>query len=81
VAGENAADRLEAMINKIMDDRDARKAIENDPKAAGAELGKDLREFLIEWKASKAARGNKPAAKPGKSDDDDGNVLSALFGG
>ena len=76
-----AEEKLAAMINKIMDDREAKAKIESDPKAAGAALATDLREFLGEWRAAKQAKAGKPAAK---SDDDSGgdtNILSALFGG
>ena len=78
---QDPMEKLTQHINALLDEREARQKIESDPKAAGAELAKDLREFLGEWKASKAAREKAPKA-PAKEDGDDGpNVLSALFGG
>jgi hypothetical protein len=79
---QDPMEKLKAAFDEWQNEREARTAIENDPKKAGAELAKDLREFLGEWKASKAARaqgGSRPAAK--SDDDDSPNILSALFGG
>lgn len=83
MAGKDPLEKLSEHINSILDEREARQKIESDPKAAGAELAKDLREFLGEWKAAKAekaARGPRQAPK-GDGESDDGNILSALFGG
>ena len=76
-----AEEKLAGLINKIMDERDARKQIESDPKAAGAALANDLREFLGEWRAEKDKRTAAGARKAPASSDDDTNILGALFGG
>lgn len=78
----SAEEKLAAMINKIMDDREAKAKIDNDPKAAGAALANDLREFLGEWRAEKDKRAAKGArTSPASDGGDEPNVLQALFGG
>jgi len=75
-------DKLKSAFNEWQDERDKANQIENDPKAAGAELAKDLREFLGEWRAAKAEKAKSAGRTPTKDEkDDDGNILSALFGG
>lgn len=76
-----AEEKLTALINKIMDDRDAKAKIESDPKAAGAALASDLREFLGEWRAEKDKRAAAGGRSAPKADEGGGDIISAIFGG
>jgi predicted nucleic acid-binding Zn-ribbon protein len=83
VAEKDPLAKLSDEINRIMDEREEKRRIKEDPKGAGEALATDLREFLGEWKQARAAAAEKAKSRPRvvKDDEDDGGIFGSLFGG
>jgi hypothetical protein len=74
-----AEEKITALFNRLLDEREAKQKREADPKTRGADLMARMEAFLDEHEAAKSAKTGKQQAP--KGDGDDRGVWAELFGG